>query len=63
MAPDNRAHAFVVRLSDDEHAMLLALAAADGLSAADVVRQQVRKAHAAAVANGRIPKPKTRKKP
>lgn len=47
-------------LSDDEDRMLRALAAADGLSSSDIVRQLVRKAFAERFAEG-TKMPKTRR--
>ncbi len=45
MAALKRTHNFNVRLSDDEHAMLVALADAKGLTASDLVRQFVRRSY------------------
>ncbi len=41
-----RARPFNIRMTDDEHAMLMAYAEHVGLSASDVVRQYVRKVYA-----------------
>jgi hypothetical protein len=54
---DKRLH---MLLSDDEDRMLRALAAADGLSSSDIVRQLVRKAFAERFAEG-TKMPKTRR--
>lgn len=44
--PDNRTAVMTVRLSADERKALAALADADGISASDVLRMLVRRAHA-----------------
>jgi hypothetical protein len=46
MAPDKRTVLFNVRMSPEESAMLKQLADDDGLTAADVIRQFIRRTHA-----------------
>ena len=43
MAPVERERSFRVRISDEELAMVHALADAEGLSASDIVRQLIRR--------------------
>ncbi|HMI85110.1 MAG TPA: hypothetical protein VK550_13505 [Polyangiaceae bacterium] len=46
MAPDKRTVLFNVRMSPEEDAMLKQLADDDGLTAADVIRQYIRRTYA-----------------
>lgn len=43
----DRDRKLTIRVSNDELAMLEALAEADGLSASDIIRQYIRRSHAA----------------
>ena len=55
---DKRLH---MLMADEEWAWLQALADKDGLSASDVVRQLVRRAHAEAFCEQKAPKPAARR--
>jgi DNA-binding GntR family transcriptional regulator len=61
MAPLNRDQKFQLRLTDEERQMLEAIADRDGLSAADVVRQLVRREYAATLGREQPKKPKRTK--
>ena len=64
MAPTLRDQKFQLRLAEDERRMLEAIAERDGLSAADIVRQLVRREYAAgfgAERTGPKRKPKPRR--
>lgn len=58
MAPTPRDEKFQLRLTGDERRMLEAIAERDGLSAADIVRQLVRREYAAGFGAAPPKKPK-----
>jgi len=58
MAPDAKTETFIIRLSPSEVQMLAELADETGESRANVVRQLIRKQHAATIAD----RPKSMKK-
>jgi uncharacterized protein (DUF1778 family) len=52
--PEPREKAVTIRMSEDEAAMLRAVAEAKGLSISDVIRQYVRREHDKLVQRGKV---------